>query len=154
MSTVNTWPVKSIILYNNIEGVFYDQKDRQEMLGIFYEAIFSFRGSPFCVSYQYTPPTTTTNTHPWLRNAIWLAFLLHTCILTTDTLISHSQLIWRRDYHDNGFSSWFFYILVCFFCLYSLPVIVVLVMKVLWKNRSDVKWLPIFNILKNFGALN
>ena len=51
MSTVNTWPVKSIILYNNIEGVFYDQKDRQEMFGIFYEAIFSFRGSPFCVSY-------------------------------------------------------------------------------------------------------
>ena len=43
--------MKSVILYNNIEGVFYDPKDRQEMLGIFYEAIFSFRGSPYGVSY-------------------------------------------------------------------------------------------------------
>ena len=153
MSTVNTWPIKSIILYN-IESVFYDPKDRQEMLGIFYEAIFSFRGSPYGVSYKYPPPTTTTNTHPRLRNAIGLAFLLHTCILHTDTLISPSQLIWQRDYHDNGFSTWLFCILVCFFCLYSLPVIVVLVMKVLWKNRSDVKWLQIFNILENSGALN
>ena len=47
MSTVNTWPMKSVILYNNIESVFYDPNDRQEMLGIFYEAIFSFRGSPY-----------------------------------------------------------------------------------------------------------
>ena len=61
---------------------------------------------------------------------------------------SPSQLIWQRDYHDNGFSTWLFYILVCLFCLYSLPVIVVLVMKVLWKNGSDVKWLPFFNILR------
>ena len=79
-------------------------------------------------------------THPRLRNAIWLAFLLHTCILTTDTLISPSQLIWQRDYHDNGFSTWLICISVCFFCLYSLHVIV-LVMKVLWKNRSDVNWI-------------
>ena len=148
MSTVNTWPVKSIILYNNIEGVLYDPKDRQEMLGIFYEAIFSLEEA------HIVSPTTTTNTHFWLRNAIWLAFLLHRCILTTDTLISPSQLIWQRDYQDNGFSTWFFYILVCFFCLYSLPAIVILVMKVLLKNRSDVKWLPFFNILENFGALN
>ena len=63
MSTVNTWPIKSIILYN-IESVFYDPKDRQEMLGIFYEAIFSFRGSPYGDTINMPlPPPPQTCTH-------------------------------------------------------------------------------------------
>ena len=63
MSTVNTWPVKSIILYNNIEGVFYDQKDRQETLGIFYEAIFPLEEahivSPINIPLPPPPQTRT-----------------------------------------------------------------------------------------------
>ena len=58
------------ILYNNIEGIFYDPK--KETLGIFYDPLLPSEEAHIVSSFNIPPPTTTiTNTHPRLRNAIW-----------------------------------------------------------------------------------
>ena len=50
------------------------------------------------------------------------------------TRLSHVYNLFSQRDCDNRFSTWLFIFQFASFCLYSLPVIIVLVMKVLWKK--------------------
>ena len=55
-------------------------------------------------------------------------------------------------HHDNCFSTWLFYILVCLFLFVFFSRYCSCCDGAL-KNRSDVKWVPFFNILENFPRI-
>ena len=121
---------------------FMTRKTDKRFLPSFTKPLLPLEEAHIVSSVNIPPPTTTTNAHLRLRNAMAqnLAFLFHTCIVTTDTLISRVQFDLAKRLWQLLFHLTFLYLSLPLFCLYSLLVIVVLVVKVLWKNRSDVNW--------------
>ena len=81
-------------------------------------------------------------------------FFLHTCIVTTDTLISRVQFdLGQRDC-DNRFSTWLFDILVCLFLFVFFTIYCRSCYEGALKKKLDVKWLPFFNILENLSTFS
>ena len=74
--------------------------------------------------------------------------------MTTDTLISRVQFdLGQRDC-DNRFSTWLFYILVCLFLFVFFTIYCRSCYEGALKKKSDVKWLPFFNILENVSTFS
>ena len=81
--------------------------------------LFPLEEAHIVSSINIPPPTTTTNTHPRHRNAIWrkIWYFIFTRALWLRTRLSHVyNLIRQRDY-DNHFSTWLF-------LYFSLPLFV------------------------------
>ena len=137
------------ILYNNIEGVFYDPK--KETLGIFYDRRHSsFRGSPYCVFYQLIsplpPPPSQTR------------ILDFEMLYGVKSNVSFSHLHWDNGHAylmctiwsgkkttpwttTTAFSLNFFFIILPLFVFFIRYCCSCYELRYLNKNRSDVKWL-------------
>ena len=74
--------------------------------------------------------------------------------MTTDTLISRVQFdLGQRDC-DNRFSTWLFDILVCLFLFVFFTIYCHSCYEGALKKKSDVRWLPFFNILENVSTFS